>query len=129
MGLKADHPVAEIDRLLEIVGDEEDRRLRRARDFEHLVLQALARHRVERAERLVHHQRVGLLREAAGDLQPLLHAARHLRRVLLRVSERGRPASASAAIRSRRSPRGVAIASSASETLPAAVRQGSSALE
>ena len=53
------------------------------RDLEHLVLERLARHRVERAERLVHHQRGGLLRETSRDLQSLLHAARHLRRVLV----------------------------------------------
>ena len=53
---------------------------------QHLVLQALPRHRVERAERLVHHQRLRLLRQAAGDLQPLLHAAGHLGRIFVGVA-------------------------------------------
>ena len=56
--------------------------LARASDS-NLVLQALPRHRVERAERLVHQQRLGLLREAARELQALLHAARHLHRIFL----------------------------------------------
>jgi len=81
MRLEANHAVAEIDRLLEIVGDEENDRLGRAGDFEHFVLKALAGHRVEGAKRLVHHQRGRLLSEAACDLQSLLHAAGHLRRI------------------------------------------------
>jgi hypothetical protein len=40
-------------------------------------LQALTRHRIERAERLVHQQRLGFLREAARNLQALLHTAGH----------------------------------------------------
>ena len=83
MGPEPDHPVAEIDRLLEIVCDEKDGHARAARDFEHLVLQGLAGHRVERPEWLVHHHRRRLLRKAACDLQPLLHPTRHLRRVLV----------------------------------------------
>ena len=91
MRLEADDAVAEVDRLLEVVGDEEDCRPGRARDFEHLVLEALAGHRVKRAERLVHHQRRGLLRETARDLEPLLHAAGHLRGIFLRVGEEADP--------------------------------------
>ena len=53
---------------------------------QHLVLQALPRHRVERAERLVHQQRLRLLREAARDLQPLLHAAGHFSRIFAGVT-------------------------------------------
>ena len=73
------HPIAEIDRLLQIVGNEEsgDARLRDER--EQFVLQFLPRHGVERAERLVHQQHGWVLRKAARDLQPLLHSARHLR--------------------------------------------------
>ena len=43
-----------------------------------LVVQQVAGHGVERAERLVHEQHVGLLRERAGQLHPLAHAARQL---------------------------------------------------
>ena len=57
-----------------------------AHQRQHLVLQPLPRHRVERAERLVHQQRLRLLREAARDLQALLHAAGHLRRIFLGVA-------------------------------------------
>ena len=74
----ADHAVAQTDRLLELAGDEENGRLRCARDLEHFVLQALAGHWVERAERLVLYQSGGLLGKTAGDLQPLLYAAQHL---------------------------------------------------
>ena len=52
-------------------------------DVERLVLQILPGHGVERAERLVHHQGRRVLREAAGDLQALLHAARHLARIFV----------------------------------------------
>src|SRR6185503_20173192 len=43
-----------------------------------LVLQLLARDGIQRAEGLVHQQHLRLLREAARDLQALLHAAREL---------------------------------------------------
>ena len=50
-----------------------------------LVLQALARHGVQRAKGLVHHHQRGLLRQATRNLHALLHAARQLRRELERV--------------------------------------------
>ena len=43
-----------------------------------LVVQHVARHRVERAERLVHEQDVGLLRERARQGDALAHAAGQL---------------------------------------------------
>jgi hypothetical protein len=85
IGQQAHHPVAEIDRLFEVVGDEEHRGPCGGDDGEHLVLQRLARHGVERSERLVHEQHLRLLGEAAGDLQALLHAPRHLGRVFVGV--------------------------------------------
>jgi hypothetical protein len=42
MGHEPDHAVAEIDGLFEVVRDEEDGRVRRARDVEYLVLEGLA---------------------------------------------------------------------------------------
>ena len=48
-----------------------------------LVVQAVAGHRVERAERLVHQQHVGVLGERAGERDALAHAARELVRPLL----------------------------------------------
>jgi hypothetical protein len=65
------------------MGDEDHRRIAGAHQRQHLVLQALARHRIERAERLVHQQRLRLLRQAACNLQTLLHAAGHFRRIFL----------------------------------------------
>ncbi len=49
------------------------------------ILQRLPRHGVEGAERLVHQQHLRLLRQRPRDLQPLLHAAGHLRRVFIAV--------------------------------------------
>ncbi len=80
VGLERHHAVAEIDRLLEIVGDEQHGLtldLAKSRD---LVLQRLTRHRIERAERLVHQQQPRALRQCARDLHALLHAARELER-------------------------------------------------
>ncbi len=68
------------------MGDEEDRRAGLGDDRQHLVLQTLAGHRVERSERLVHQEDRGILRETAGDLDALLHAARHLGRILRPVA-------------------------------------------
>ena len=74
-------PVAHLDRLVDVVGDEEDRLADLRLQAEELVLQALAVDRVDRAEGLVHqhHQRVG--GERPGDADPLLLAAGELRRV------------------------------------------------
>ena len=82
---KRDHPVAEVDRLFEIVGDEHDGDAGGGDEARHLVLQAMPGHGVERAERLVHQEDRRLLRQAARDLQALLHAAGELRRVSLGV--------------------------------------------
>ena len=53
----------------------------RCPDLQQLVLQLLARHRVERAERLVHQQELGIVGEHARDRDALLHAARELVRI------------------------------------------------
>ena len=128
IGIERDHAVAEIDRFFKVVGDEHHggaARLDEAQDF---VLQRLPRHGVERAERLVHQQHRGLLRETARDLHALLHAARELGRKMLGVARRGRPCPAGPRCARRAALAGTPLASSASETLPAAVRHGSSAL-
>ena len=57
-------------------------------DALHLVLQQLARLRVQRAERLVAEQHVGIARERPGERGALAHARRQL--VRLRVRERAR---------------------------------------
>ena len=128
MRQQADDAIAEIDRLFEIVGDEDHGGVAGAHQRQHLVLQALPRHRIERAERLVHQQRLRLLRQAARDLQALLHAARHLRRIFFGMIGQAdfvqQFVDAGGALPQPAMP----DASSASETLPAAVRHGSSAL-
>ena len=75
------HAVGEIDRLLHVVGDE-DHGLRRALpDAQQLALHQPAGLRVERAERLVHQQDLGIEGERARDRGALLHAAGKLRGV------------------------------------------------
>ena len=96
-----------------------------AQDF---VLQRLPRHGVERAERLVHQQHRRLLREAARDLHALLHAAGKLRRIVIGVIAEPDFFQEFLQCAAPRCAAGTPAASSASETLPAAVRQGSSAL-
>src|SRR5262245_25958669 len=54
-------PVAEAGRLAHVVGDEQDRGAGRPPDRLQLVVHGVARHRVERAERLVHQQHVRVL--------------------------------------------------------------------
>ena len=60
------------------MGHEHDRGARLGADAQELGLHALARHLVERAERLVHEQQPRLLGERARDRDALLHAAGEL---------------------------------------------------
>ena len=64
--------------LVEVMGDEHDRLLHLLVQADQLGLQALARMGVERAERLVHEQQVGIDRERAGQPDALAHAAGEL---------------------------------------------------
>ena len=59
-----------------------------------VVVEPLARELVERAERLVHQQQVGLGDERAGDRRAHLHAAGQLARKMARERRRARPAPA-----------------------------------
>ena len=72
------HPVPEPDRLPHVVGHEEHGQPALAADPVQLLVQQVAGHRVERTERLVHEQHVGVLRERAGERYPLAHAAGEL---------------------------------------------------
>src|SRR5262245_43461214 len=54
------HAVAEADRFADVVGDEHHRLVGGAPQSLELVVQKVARHRVERAERLVHEQHVAV---------------------------------------------------------------------
>ncbi|GAB4000120.1 hypothetical protein GCM10029992_31040 [Glycomyces albus] len=60
------------------MSDEDDRLVQLALQVEELVLHVLADERVERAERLVHQQDLGVGRQGAGQADALLHAAREL---------------------------------------------------
>ena len=60
------------------MGDEQDREPLLAPQPLDLVVQEVACHRVERAERLVHEQDVGALRQRAGELYALAHPTRQL---------------------------------------------------
>jgi hypothetical protein len=75
--------VAQEDRLLDAVRDEDDRERGARRDARELLLQRHARLRVDRGERLVHEHDVGVVRERARDRDALLHAAGQLVRVLV----------------------------------------------
>ena len=65
------------------VGDEDHRRAGLRPDAQQLEVEPLARHLVERAERLVHQQERRRERERARDRDALLHAARELPGVVL----------------------------------------------
>ena len=92
-----------------------------------LVVEDVAGHGVERAERLVHEQHVGVLRERAGERDALAHAAGELVGPLLR--EAGEVHELEQLGRASRGARGPATlrSCSASSTLPRAVSHGNSA--
>ena len=71
--------VAEHDRLVDVVRDEDDRLAQLALDPQELVLEPGARDRVDRAERLVHEHDRRVRRERACETDALALAARELR--------------------------------------------------
>ena len=75
--------VADAQRLVEIVGDEHDGAVEAVLDLHQLILHVVADQRIERAERLVHQQHLGIGRERPGEADPLLHAAGELARILV----------------------------------------------
>src|SRR5438876_1120682 len=77
------HAVGEINRLVDLVGDEEHRLLAARPDARELGLHDLARLRVERRERLVHQQHLGIDGQGPGEVYPLPHAARELAGIVL----------------------------------------------
>ncbi len=92
-----------------------------------LVVQHVAGHRVERAERLVHEEHVGLLGERTGERDPLAHAAGQLVRQLVAEGCRGsRGRAARSALRVALRAWSLRILSGSS-TLPRAVSHGKSA--
>ena len=74
--------IAEIDRFFKIMGDEDGNYPLFSCELKDFVLQRLAGHRVEGAERFVHQQELRLLGKATCDLHSLLHAPRELPRKL-----------------------------------------------
>ena len=119
--------VGEHRRLVERVGDEEDRRRGLAPQAQELVAHQEARLLVERAERLVEQDQARLHDERARDAHALAHAARELRRIAGREVGQGRRASA-------RRARACAFSAALSfarrrpnATLPATSSQGSEA--
>ena len=76
-----DEAVAHRERLLLVVGDEHERDPDLALDALELELHLLAQLQVERAERLVEQQHLGLVDDRARQRDPLSLAARELRRL------------------------------------------------
>src|SRR5437899_4440159 len=64
-------PVGESDRLAQVVSDEDDRLARSIPQLEELILQEQSRLGVERAERLVHQDDLGVVHERADDVRAL----------------------------------------------------------
>ena len=75
--------VAQLDGLVDVVGDEHDRLAHASLEGEQLVLQAGPHDGVDRAEGLVHQQDGRVGGEGPGHADPLLLATRQLRRVAL----------------------------------------------
>ena len=84
-----DDPVGEVDGLVDVVRDEEDRDPVLLAHAEHEVLEVASCLCVDRCERLVHQQDQRLVCECAGDRDALLHPAGQLPRVV--VDEAGEP--------------------------------------
>src|SRR6266568_2651897 len=76
------HAVGEVDRLVDVVGDEDNGDVEFIAHPQDQVLELEAGLRVDRGERLVHQQQLGLVDKRPGDRHPLLHPARQLPRVL-----------------------------------------------
>ncbi len=63
-------------RFVQVVGNEQGGLAHRAGEFQELVLQPPANERVQRRERLVHQEDLGVRREGAGQADALLHPTR-----------------------------------------------------
>ena len=119
-------PVGEAGGLPDVVGDEQDGQLALGPDPLQLVVEHVAGHRVERAERLVHQQDRCVQCERAGQGDPLPHAAGQLVRALVGEVAQVDGRSSSRA-RSRRCRRATPRSFSGNSTFAATVSQGNSA--
>ena len=83
-GPRAHHhdPIGQVHRLVDLVRDEQHCLARARPDLEELRLHVLARLRVERGKRLVHQQHHRIRRQRPRQVDPLLHAAGELGRVV-----------------------------------------------
>ena len=84
IGREQQDAVAHQHRLLDIVGDQDhalDRQLAVAPKFEEVGAQRFGGEHVERGERLVHQQNIGMHDQRAGKADALAHAARQLARI------------------------------------------------
>src|SRR6516162_5814112 len=70
--------VTEVDSLADVVGDQECREARLSPESLHHVLEMGAGERVDRRERLVHHQQFWVTGHGASERDPLLHSPRKL---------------------------------------------------
>src|SRR5215472_12502479 len=119
--LEHDQPPAEAQRLLDRMRDEDGGRAGLAQQLAEFVAQRVAGVLVERAERLVAQQQVGLAREGARDRDALAHAAREgVRKIVLVAASPSLPSQARAT--ARRSSRPTLLSSSPSATLSSAPR-------
>ena len=73
-------------RLVEVVGDENDRPVELALEADQQVLHFATDQWIQRAEGLVHQQDLGFRRQPPSQAHPLLHAARQLIRIGVRPS-------------------------------------------
>ncbi len=74
-GIKRDNPVRHVDGFIDIVGNQDDGFLHPRPDLQNLILQITACQRIQRAERFVEQQNIGIGRQGSGDIDPLAHAA------------------------------------------------------
>src|SRR5207247_8843005 len=79
-----DHTVREVDRFDDVVRDEDGGLSRLVPDAQQLLLHRLARLRIERGERLVEQQDLGVDSESAREVHALLHAPAQLGWIRLR---------------------------------------------
>ena len=78
-----DHPIGQLHGFIDVVGHEDDRLALRFPDAQQLAAHDQPGDGIERAERLVEEQHVGIDGQRARDFHALLHAARELLRIRL----------------------------------------------
>ena len=96
-------------------------------DAQQLLLHHLARHRVQRGERFIHQQHLGVGRQDARQRHALLHAARQFRRIVFLEAGQLHHLDEAAAPDARRSARVTPRIFRPNSTLPRTVFQGNSA--